>query len=100
MSEVLDGVKNARKMIRFMEMGFMPSQDNAQQAHDALKEGAQEVGDVDPRLALQTLRSIGAGIAPSDDRCGQATQEVDAVIESLRGVDRDTLRENSRMRGG
>lgn len=92
-----EGAFHARQMVRWSAMGIVPSQANAIKAQLALKDFAVE-GDFNPAKSIRLTGAIGMGVLPSVLNCREAEGEINQVIDSMREVDRNTLRENYRHR--
>jgi len=96
----IEETKHARKIVRWMGLGVMPSQDQALRAQAALSDyAAQPEAAIEPKTAIRVIRSIGIGIAPSEEMCRTAEMEVAAIIDSIRDRDSASLRESGRQRG-
>lgn len=86
-------LKMARRMVRCMGMGLMPSQSNAVNAQATLRSVAHEQGLVPPATAIRVTGAIANGLAPSQALCREAVTECDAMIDSIRESQGHSLRE-------
>lgn len=95
----IESVIHARKMVRWMGQGVVPSQENANLAQGALRDYiASGDGDVNPRVAVRVTGAIAMGILPSEQMCNDAAEEITQVIDSMREKDSNKLRDEFRQR--
>ena len=90
MTTELSGFQSAKRIIQWMDLGVLPSQENALKARATLAE-------VDPAAVTQSRVVLGAiemGFAPRRDLCRSAIAEIDAVIDIEREVSSAQLREH------
>lgn len=89
----MNDLKMARRMVRCMGIGLMPSHANAMNAQATLRSVAHEQGLVPPATAIRVTGAIANGLAPSQALCREAETECDAMIDSLRESQGQLLRE-------
>lgn len=92
-------VKSAQRMIKWVGLGIIPSQENADRAQAILKrqahEGAYDTnGDIDLTSAIRITKSLSMGIIPSEENCKLAEQDISRLIDSMREMDSEQLRNN------
>lgn len=79
--ELLDSLREAKRTVRMMAMGIMPSQAAAQAAVMALRTASQE-RSAEMHNTTTVLTAIRMGVAPSQSRCLSAQQHIDVLIEN------------------
>lgn len=95
----MNDVVHARKMIRWMNLGFLPSVENATRAQNALKlQYASPDCEVNLRDAIRVTGLMVTGAIASKEYCERAEVDISQLIDSMRDQDSNSLRANFRQR--
>lgn len=95
-TEMTQGLELARKTARWMAIGIVPSQGNAQRAREALNDLHATYDEVRAPLALRLASGIEMGLAPSVEMCNAAVAEIDQAVDAMHEISRQTQRERQR----
>jgi len=92
---MLEQLQHARKVVRWMEVGVLASQDNARLAREALRKAQAEQPDATQhgRAADVALSAIEMGLAPKVELCREADAEISRIIDRVRETTSATLRD-------
>lgn len=81
----MDRLIAARRVVRFMGMGIMPSEQLARDARHVLHEvTASDYGDLPSKGAIRVTGAIAMGLAPSQEQCALADAEIGQLVEAMR----------------
>lgn len=93
MSEVIDGVKHADRVLRYLRVGVAVSQQNIEAAIAALDRGCDGAGDVVDVSVAREVLAASRSVMPSEQRCEEARGQVLHLCGLLYGSqDRDFAR--------
>lgn len=97
MNTVVDpvaGLRHAKRVVGYMAIGVMPSDENAAIARRAVEDASQdaEVDRTATSTTMHALGAIGAGIAPSVEMCRASLSEINELMDRLSETSRATLR--------
>lgn len=99
---MLTDVQFAKKVVRWMALGVIPSAENARAGRDAIDmaQDELEIEVSDVRQARVVLSAIEQGVVPRLSLCEDAEVQINALISRLRETSSETLRERfERARG-
>lgn len=86
------GLRHAKKVVGYMAIGVMPSEENALLAQEALHAAVAD-GQGEASTALRAVGAIKAGLAPKEEMCRDAMAEITALLDRVSETSRAELRQ-------
>jgi hypothetical protein len=85
MTEAVEELMFAKKLVQWAAIGATPSQENALRASQALRElegetNSEEI-DASIKSSVRMMRAMAQGMLPSQDLCDRARASIEQLIE-------------------
>lgn len=99
MSHEIEKIRSARQAVRFMGMGFMPSDAIRLRAQAVLREYVDS-GDSNftPSMTFNVIKNISHGMLPSQEKCTTAGNELTQIIFDMKDNEKNSHLKSIRHR--